>query len=728
MRNFFLRKTILLFCSVLLFCFANPAWAVTAKIETNGEDISNINIEIGEELSFRNVGTYWCVDIKWMVKHADDNSWKTIDKGLGDHNSEIRFTRPGVHEIKCKSKDICWPYSRNGSDVVSVNVETGNQYPVVLVHGYIGWGRDEVSGYYYWGGHSGDIEKQLNDLGFDVYTASVGPISSAWDRACELYAQLAGGTRVRGDIDRNLVENRDDYIVDGEGYLARYNKDGEVETLYFVDYGAEHAGIFSDKLTVAGYPESSHRRFANPQLTKPMQNTNGETFTEKYNFPNDPVHFVVHSFGGQTVKVLMGLLKNGSKNGYEGDADYPASPLFVKTVPERTDFVRSVTTIATTHNGSNITSWGDDLFSVIDDFLFDLANVATSDDTAMLVGDLYNFDFGQFPFPIDSNLLNCEAIGCQSQTYLDDGRLRPDLRPAIEDWGLWDNSPCGTIELNADYPTRDFADETYFFTYNCEQSFRSAGGAIGVEGNWYYESPARWLFWNKTLSTYHGGISASMCPLFRLLSDSMGSSAYTTGLSIALKSLSQLSNDPAQPNYVPETAVDQLIEAVESKPGLLDVVNDYLFHSNNLSEGWQFADEQQLRAKIEETIDSEYHAYISIISKYGAFYMGLSEEWREFDGIANTYSSIMPWTDSLVDGTGFKDADPKKPIPNPDLSPQTGKWLYLDKLHVDHFDVVGGHDLFEIGQETIKGENEQGMPVGVFYNEHLVRLWQLPQF
>jgi len=96
--------------------------------------------------------------------------------------------------------------------------------------------------------------------------------------------------------------------------------------------------------------------------------------------------------------------------------------------------------------------------------------------------------------------------------------------------------------------------------------------------------------------------------------------------------------------------------------------------------------------------------------------------------IVMTYSSIMPWTDQFVDGTEFTDGDFKNPIPNPDLSPQTGKWLYLDKLHVDHVDVIGGHDLIEVGQETIKGEKDQNMPVVAFYNEHLIRLLQLPQF
>ena len=32
----------------------------------------------------------------------------------------------------------------------------------------------------------------LREKGYDCHAASVSPTGSAWDRACELYAQLAG--------------------------------------------------------------------------------------------------------------------------------------------------------------------------------------------------------------------------------------------------------------------------------------------------------------------------------------------------------------------------------------------------------------------------------------------------------------------------------------------------------------------------------------------------------
>ena len=69
-------------------------------------------------------------------------------------------------------------------------------YPAVFVHGLLGWGaRDALyRAVPYWGLAAGDVLGYLNACGYDCRAASVGIISSAWDRACELYAELTGGT------------------------------------------------------------------------------------------------------------------------------------------------------------------------------------------------------------------------------------------------------------------------------------------------------------------------------------------------------------------------------------------------------------------------------------------------------------------------------------------------------------------------------------------------------
>ncbi len=45
---------------------------------------------------------------------------------------------------------------------------TGNPYPIVLVHGFIGWGPQEMGGYHYWGDNTptrdyGPISDQVTD-------------------------------------------------------------------------------------------------------------------------------------------------------------------------------------------------------------------------------------------------------------------------------------------------------------------------------------------------------------------------------------------------------------------------------------------------------------------------------------------------------------------------------------------------------------------------------------
>ena len=79
--------------------------------------------------------------------------------------------------------------------------------PIVLVHGFGGWGREEMAGkFWYWGGFS-DLQAQLNSGAVDgrevrVMTAAVGPFSSVWDRAVELFYQIKGGTVDYGAVRR----------------------------------------------------------------------------------------------------------------------------------------------------------------------------------------------------------------------------------------------------------------------------------------------------------------------------------------------------------------------------------------------------------------------------------------------------------------------------------------------------------------------------------------------
>lgn len=142
------------------------------------------------------------------------------------------------------------------------------EYPIVFVHGMFGWGQNEGINRKapYWGATTGSITEYLSGEGVECYAASVGPMSSAWDQACELYAQLTG-TRV--------------------------------------DYGEAHS------------KEHGHKRYGR-KYEAPLF----EGWSEK-----KKVHLIGHSFGGNSIRMLTHLLTNGAPEEKEISGEN-VSPLF----------------------------------------------------------------------------------------------------------------------------------------------------------------------------------------------------------------------------------------------------------------------------------------------------------------------------------------------------------------------------------------------------------------
>jgi len=162
-----------------------------------------------------------------------------------------------------------------------------NDYPIVLVHGFLGFGRDEMFGFKYWGGFA-DLEEELRGAGYQTYTAAVGPVSSIWDRACELYACIKGG--------------RVDY---GEAHSILFGHDR---------YGRTYPGL---------YPEWGEVDPATGEVRK--------------------VHIIGHSLGGLTGRTLIQLLERGPALAGQGD-----HPLF----QGGKSWVCSLTTISSPHDGT----------------------------------------------------------------------------------------------------------------------------------------------------------------------------------------------------------------------------------------------------------------------------------------------------------------------------------------------------------------------------------------
>lgn len=171
-----------------------------------------------------------------------------------------------------------------------------NRYPVLLLHGVFGFGQQQITSKVlpYFGLWNTDIRVMFEEMGVPCAAPSMGPFTSAWNRCCEVYAQLFGGT---------------------------------------VDYGKAHAEKYGMKRYGATY-------------TKPLLPQWG---TLDANGDLIKVNIIGHSFGGATGRLLSELMANGSEEERAVTDPADLSPLFAGG---HDGWVHSITTLASPHNGA----------------------------------------------------------------------------------------------------------------------------------------------------------------------------------------------------------------------------------------------------------------------------------------------------------------------------------------------------------------------------------------
>lgn len=268
--------------------------------QTNNANVANEDIVATQD----NTGVE--ADNQQVVSEKVDSSQQNDTVSLEQLQSELQYTDSSQDNSKDEDSTSTLKALKD-SAVATVPKQTQqtneqptktakqgqykNDDPIILVHGFNGF-TDDINPpilSHYWGGDKLNIRQDLQDNGYETYEASIGALSSNYDRAVELYYYIKGGT---------------------------------------VDYGAAHAEKYG------------HERY-------------GKTYEGVYKDwqPGQKVHLVAHSMGGQTVRQLEELLRNGNPEeiAYQKEHGGEISPLYQGG---NDNMITSITTLGTPHNGT----------------------------------------------------------------------------------------------------------------------------------------------------------------------------------------------------------------------------------------------------------------------------------------------------------------------------------------------------------------------------------------
>ncbi|MGW7927133.1 YSIRK-targeted triacylglycerol lipase [Staphylococcus xylosus] len=276
----------------------DPEYNATDKEQENHVDYKDANQNKMLENSQPSLNEY----VKNDNNIKEGSSFDKLPNQTANHDSkQDNENHPDKALNTLKENAVATPKNQTQQNVEKANEQPNkaakqgqykNQDPIILVHGFNGFTDDNNPAVlaHYWGGDKLNIRQDLESNGYETYEASVGALSSNYDRAVELYYYIKGGT---------------------------------------VDYGAAHAEKYG------------HERY-------------GKTYEGVYKDwqPGKKVHLVAHSMGGQTVRQLEELLRNGNQEEIEYQKEHGGeiSPLFQGN---NDNMVNSITTIGTPHNGTH---------------------------------------------------------------------------------------------------------------------------------------------------------------------------------------------------------------------------------------------------------------------------------------------------------------------------------------------------------------------------------------
>ena len=305
--------------------------------------------------------------------------------------------------------------------------KSGADYPTVFVHGFFGWGDEDLLSCLLpmWGGLNGDMARYLRGYGYDTFVSSVGPISSAHDRCCELFAQLTGSR---------------------------------------VDYGQAHADKCTAEYNSLGY-SLTHSRYGrdytgHPGIKKwgPIYDTSGKVI----GWHDNKVNLVGHSFGAPTVLEFINLLANGDADEQAwgkaqaarlgGDWHDYVSPLFWGDYHGEY-FIHSVTSLAGALNGTTLIAANEDFIDFLSKTLLLAANTTGLTDIAAF----YDFQLEQFGLTrIPGSDIRAKFSFLNQQGFL-----------AGSDHAFHDLTIDG---INALKPGWETYDTIFYFSHPCDSS------------------------------------------------------------------------------------------------------------------------------------------------------------------------------------------------------------------------------------------------------------------